>query len=206
MPVTNKIRTLLDAAERAYDAQLSDTDGQASVTRAFGALKGALSPREQPPERLPTCRHLAQVADPQAMPAGPLRDVIEAFNAVEPHLRWRKRSGDRTNANAAFEEDHALSMIVGPGGLVPHDQVYFGVNLQGPGVRYPDHTHPPEETYLVLSDGEFSQDGVTWFTPGIGGTFYNPPGILHAMRAGDAPLFAMWVLWRDATQAKLATR
>lgn len=200
MPVRDKIRALIDAADRAYDAQVSDARGRASVARAFEALRGDLPVRQQVPERLSCCRHLQDAANPGAFAPGALREVIEAFNALEPHLHWRKRTGDRTHANAAFEEDHALSMIVGPGGLVPHEQVYLGVNLQGPGVRYPDHTHPPEETYLVLSDGEFSQDGVTWFTPGVGGTFYNPPGILHAMRSGDAPLFAMWVLWRDGAE------
>lgn len=197
MTVETRLRTLIDAAERAYDAQVTDPQGRASTARAFQALKPPLELREQPAERLPACDHLEAVLRPEGFPEGPLRDLVQAFAALEPNLKWRKRSGDRTHANAAFEEDHALSMIVGPGGLVPHDQVYLGVNLQGPGVRYPDHTHPPEETYLVLSDGEFSQDGVTWFTPGSGGTFYNPPGILHAMRSGEGPLFAMWVLWAE---------
>ncbi|NMD08831.1 MAG: transcriptional regulator, partial [Phyllobacteriaceae bacterium] len=29
------------------------------------------------------------------------------------------------------------------------------------------------------------------------GSFYNPPGILHAMRSGDAPLLAIWALLPD---------
>jgi quercetin dioxygenase-like cupin family protein len=86
-------------------------------------------------------------------------------------------------------------MIVGPGGLEPRHDVWLGVSLLAPGVRYPDHTHAPEETYLVLSRGTFRQNDGPWFEPGIGGSFYNPPGILHAMRAEDEPLFAFWALW-----------
>ena len=63
-----------------------------------------------------------------------------------------------------------------------------------PEVRYPDHTHPPEELYLVLSDGDFRNAETEWTKPGIGGLFHNPPGIVHAMRSTDKPLLAVWML------------
>ena len=47
----------------------------------------------------------------------------------------------------------------------------------------------------MLSEGEFRQGDGEWFEPGVGGTFYNPPGIVHAMRSGNKPLFALWFLW-----------
>ena len=49
--------------------------------------------------------------------------------------------------------------------------------------------------YLVLSDGEFRQGDADWFTPGVGGSFYNTPFITHAMRSAHTPLFAFWALW-----------
>ena len=49
----------------------------------------------------------------------------------------------------------------------------------------------------MLSDGEFRQGDADWFTPGIGGSFYNTPLITHAMRSGAPPLFAFWALWVD---------
>ncbi|MEK1886834.1 MAG: dimethylsulfonioproprionate lyase family protein, partial [Phyllobacterium sp.] len=63
--------------------------------------------------------------------------------------------------------------------------------------RYPDHDHSPEEVYLVLSNGEFRQGEGEWFSPGIGGSFYNVPNINHAMRSLDKPLFAFWALRTD---------
>jgi hypothetical protein len=63
-----------------------------------------------------------------------------------------------------------------------------------PKVRYPDHQHEPEEVYLVLSEGDFRQGEGAWFSPGIGGSFYNPPKIKHAMRSVARPLFAFWAL------------
>jgi hypothetical protein len=66
-----------------------------------------------------------------------------------------------------------------------------------PHVRYPDHNHPPEEVYLVLSPGWFQHGDSSWSEPGIGGTFHNVPNIKHAMASGDAPLLALWCLWAD---------
>ena len=57
-------------------------------------------------------------------------------------------------------------MILGPAGLENRRDVWFGVSLLAPHVRYTDHSHAPEETYLVLSDGEFRQGDGDWFTPG----------------------------------------
>jgi hypothetical protein len=88
-------------------------------------------------------------------------------------------------------------MILGPAGLEHRTDVWLGVSLMAPSVRYTDHAHAPEETYLVLSEGEFRQGEADWFTPGVGGSFYNPPWIKHAMRSGAAPLFAFWALWVD---------
>jgi hypothetical protein len=79
--------------------------------------------------------------------------------------------------------------------LEQRDDLVIGVSLMAPQVRYPDHDHSPEEVYLVLSPGRFRQGESDWFEPGIGGTFYNTPHIVHAMASGDAPLLALWYLW-----------
>jgi hypothetical protein len=87
-------------------------------------------------------------------------------------------------------------MIVGPNGHEPREDVWVGVSLLAPEVRYPDHHHAPEEVYLVLSRGRFRQGDADWFEPGIGGSLYNMPNIRHAMASGSAPLFAIWCLAR----------
>jgi hypothetical protein len=63
-----------------------------------------------------------------------------------------------------------------------------------PNVRYPDHHHPPEEAYVLLSAGEFKQRDGQWFNPGIGGGIHNPPDQLHAIRSGSVPFIALWCL------------
>jgi Dimethlysulfonioproprionate lyase len=114
--------------------------------------------------------------------------------AIEPSLEWRRRASFDETASANFVDGHANAMILGPAGLEHRNDVWIGASLIAPFVRYTDHAHAPEETYLVLSEGDFRQGDAEWFTPGVGGSFYNPPWIKHAMRSGAAPLFAFWAL------------
>jgi hypothetical protein len=56
----------------------------------------------------------------------------------------------------------------------------------------------PEEVYVALSPGEWRQNDDPWIEPGVGGLFYNPPSIRHAMRSGPKPFLAAWCLWAGA--------
>jgi hypothetical protein len=121
--------------------------------------------------------------------------LIEQFKAIEPFLEWRRRpTYDASTASSNFVLGHANAMVIGPSGLEDRRDVWLGVSLLAPEVRYPDHNHDPEEVYLVLSPGEFRQEEGHWFAPGIGGSVYNRPRIKHAMRSLAGPLFAFWVL------------
>lgn len=130
-----------------------------------------------------------------------LSRLIERFRTLEPRLQWRRKTTADTSASENFDEGHANAMIIGPGGLEERSDLWLGVTLMAPNVRYPDHDHAPEEVYLVLSPGEFRQGDGDWFSPGVGGSFYNLPGIKHAMRSGSAPLLALWALSADYSVA-----
>jgi len=138
-------------------------------------------------ERLPVCDWVAP-----ALAACPTA-LAGSFAALQGRLTWgRRKSADP--ANAAFWNGHANAMILGPGGLEDRSDIWVGVSLLAPNTLYPDHNHPPAEVYLPLSPGEWWNAGMDWTDPGLGGFIYNPPGILHAMRAGDKPLLALWFL------------
>ena len=192
---SESLQTFLDAAHCAFAAHVHDPNGATSIQRIFAALKTPGAQSGSPGARIPACIHLAQAADVQNFSDPALVRLIQAFNMLEPLLTWRARAGDCTNAGPSFADNHANTYIVGPGGAERRSDVWIGASLVAPHIRYPDHDHPPEETYLVLSPGEFMQGAGNWHTPGVGGTLYNPPGILHAMQSGAAPLFAFWALW-----------
>ena len=77
------------------------------------------------------------------------------------------------SASANFAQGHANAMLVGPRGLEQRSDVWVGISLLAPMVRYPNHKHPPNECYLLLSPGQFRQGDAPWFEPGAGGMLFN---------------------------------
>lgn len=113
------------------------------------------------------------------------------LDELHAHLPWYRRPEP---ALPAFMAGHANAVLIGAGGLVESRRLLVGLSLMAPHTVYPDHHHPPAEGYVVLSDGQWRQRQGPWTTPGTGGWVYNPPDIVHAMRAGPQPLLAVWCL------------
>lgn len=194
MARSDALQRVLDCAFAAFDQFATDPRSRRSVARMFASLEVQGPERAGGGTRLPLCDAYLESALAIDLAAPTLTALRDGFRALEPGLDWRVRTADDGSASENFPTGHANTMIVGPGGLEQRDDLWFGATLMAPHVRYPDHTHPPEETYLVLSEGEFKQGDADWFSPGLGGSFYNPPGIRHAMRSADKPLFAFWML------------
>ncbi|MEP6972097.1 MAG: dimethylsulfonioproprionate lyase family protein [Betaproteobacteria bacterium] len=161
------------------------------VTDALRTEPGAKG--GQPALELPACKYLAQALGIARATAKPVAALATALDALAPTLSWRRRvkgSGD----DPSFHDGHANAWIVAPDGLERRDDVIVGISLLAPHTRYPLHQHPPREIYLVLSDGEWFNPDQGWYRPGIGAVVYHPEHMLHAMRAGDDPLLAVWCL------------
>lgn len=188
------LQYFVEACHTAYNEFVPSGEGRRSISEIFGLLGAPGSTSEKPGSRLPVCSFLEDALSLQTGHSS-LDRLIDRFQAIEPLLEWRRRpTYDKLTASENFVDGHANAMILGPSGIEERRDVWLGVTLLAPNVRYPDHDHTPEEVYLVLSDGEFLQDGRGWFSPGIGGSFYNVPHIRHAMRSGDNPLLAFWAL------------
>ena len=192
----NQLQEFLDLTRDGIGRQTQpNTPAALAADRVFGALR---EPSEQTkleePSRLPVCRHLEPALAVAKQSPGSAARVANAFAALEPLLAWHRRPGAKGNDHA-FLQGHGNALIIGPGGLEPRDDVRIGVSLLAPGIQYPDHRHPPEEIYLVLSPGQWRQKDGPWRAPGIGGLVYNSPDIVHAMRAAETPLLALWCLW-----------
>lgn len=187
-------QSFLDAAFVAIDQFAQDERARLSVLQIRANLQAPVSHRYDIGKRLPVCNHFLEgvLATETGQPA--LDNLIARFKVLEPMLEWKCRPTYDNSASENFLTGHANALIVGPGGFEDRRDVWIGAMLMAPNVRYPDHDHAPEETYLVLSEGEFQQGDSDWFSPGVGGSFYNPPGIRHAMRSRENPLFAFWVL------------
>ncbi|MBB5223862.1 hypothetical protein HNP73_003816 [Amaricoccus macauensis] len=190
------LQSFVDALLAAYAEVIPGAEAADSLERITAALASPGTRRERAGGRLPVCAHLdAALGVEPGRPS--LRRLVEAFRGIEPDLEWVRRASHDETASENFADGHANAMILGPAGLENRRDIWIGVSLLAPHVRYTDHSHAPEETYLVLSPGEFRQGGGDWFEPGVGGSFHNTPHIVHAMRSGEAPLFAFWSLWVD---------
>lgn len=166
------------AAKPVFDALRRNTGRQGSFTPervpAFGALESALLMANSGPAPIPEL-------------ATTLRDLA-------PSLSWKRRNSSQSNG-ASFHDGHANALVAGPGGLEERDDVWIGISLMEPHVRYPDHRHQPEEVYVSLAGGAWWNENMDWTTPGSGGLIYNEPNVLHAMRTEAQPLLAIWCLW-----------
>lgn len=187
--------TLAEAAIR--HASGGDGRVRAAAERIFSALEvPSTRTIRQRTGRLPVCRHLTAALECASRQPGPVSALANAFAVIEPHLDWKVRAGAETE-DELFLNGHANAAITGPDGLEVRCDVRIGVSLMAPHTRYPDHRHPPEEIYVVLSDGQWRQAHKPWHKPGIGGLVYNPPNIVHAMRSTERPLLALWFLWTE---------
>ena len=138
---------------------------------------------------------LAESLEPASNAGGELKELADRIVDMKPYLSWQRRQSTSQIESAAFANGHANSLIVGPGGIENRKDVWVGLSLLAPDVRYPNHGHPPEEVYLLLTEGRFCQEEQKWCTVGVGGTFYNRPNIIHAMSSPKStPLLAVWCL------------
>jgi hypothetical protein len=191
------LQSFVDAADLAFDKFAQDANSRRSIRQIFAALKTTGAERTGVGCRLPVCSHLYGALGVETAHES-LRGLVYRFKIIEPLLEWRRRSVYDNSASHNFVDGHANAMILGPNGLEERGDIWLGVTLMAPNVRYPNHVHAPEEVYLVLSKGEFRQDDGAWFSPGIGGSFYNEPNIRHAMRSVETPLLALWALQAHA--------
>ncbi|MFO1061748.1 MAG: dimethylsulfonioproprionate lyase family protein [Dongiaceae bacterium] len=167
-----------------------------------------LAPRPADGLPLPACRFWDMAL--LAALDGPAADLAAPLAALGPALAWAQNPNYvRRPPSPAFLDDYGYAVIAGPAAgppsLVTDEAMAFGVLLLGPGTLYPAHDHPAIELYLTLdAAGAWQRDAGPWRRPPAGSLIHHPSGMIHAMRAGEGPLLALY-LWRGAlaTHARL---
>ncbi len=141
------------------------------------------------PERLPVCDALESALHLASTGPTPIPELAAVLNDLSPRLQWKRRNSSSPDGTS-FHDGHANALVAGPGGLEEREDVWVGISLLAPHVRYPDHRHHPEEVYVSLAGGAWWNANMDWTTPGPGGLIYNEPNVLHAMRTEAQPLLA----------------
>jgi len=165
----------------------TQSDAYRAITRIMQALKEERPAATPEPVWLPPCDHLDNAMqnvaiqaslETEAQPVRASESLVKHAQAlldIAPTLTWWHRTAD-VEPRSPFAQAHANATLIGRGGLEERDDVWVGISLIAPGIEYPEHHHPPEEVYLVMSPGHWRQDRGEWFEPGIGGIVYNTPG------------------------------
>jgi hypothetical protein len=190
-----RLQHFVDVLDRALFHRLTPGSVEWRVAREiFGALKKAEAPGTNVPNPpLPAQQYLAWALDIARKDTKDLAAVADAFDDMEPGLGWYRRKGAE-EAGQEFADGHANTIIIGPSGLERRSDVQIGVSLVAPNIQYADHHHPPAEIYLAMTPGAWRQERLPWIEPGVGGIVYNRPDVVHAMKSGNEPLFAVWCL------------
>jgi hypothetical protein len=195
----SELRHFIEVLETAIFPRLTPGTIEWRVAREiFDDLKNPGEPgpgMEQEP--LPALRHLPRALTFARSTTKDLAAVADAFGELGPRLDWYRRKGVEA-LGQAFLDGHANAVIIGPDGLERRSDVRIGVSLMAPHIQYVDHHHPPAELYLVLTPGAWRQEQGPWGEPGVGGIVYNRPNVVHAMKSGEQPLFAIWCLLNRA--------
>jgi quercetin dioxygenase-like cupin family protein len=189
----------IDAIRQHFAARLA----AGRETPALAAeLENVLALLETVDFSRPDAQHLKASGHPvirqlQQLPPEPQADANATqtiFRAFLPHLAalpWRYSYEPRPDA-PDIGERMAWAELVGPIAPFHSDKVCLGLTAIGPGLLYPLHTHPAVETYLVLhGTARWTANGITHAHP-PGTLILHPSNIIHAMKAGDAPLLAAY--------------
>ncbi|MEM5313592.1 dimethylsulfoniopropionate lyase [Paraburkholderia sp. JHI869] len=180
-------------ARSLFQAPALPEAGRRLAVKVFERLEQPSDDGKRNSERYPACDLLDSALAPLLDDTSGIGDAARAIKVLEPAIGWQRRTSG-SNGSKDYVEKHVNGMICGPGGMESRYDIQLGFSLLAPHTRYPDHQHPPEEAYVLISAGEFRQRDGDWFDPGIGGGLHNTPNSLHAMRSGTTPLLALWCL------------
>jgi quercetin dioxygenase-like cupin family protein len=191
-----KLQLFYDFTETAIHRRVETcANSEEAAKPVFGALRTTVGGQSDfASERLPVCDALESALRLAGTGPAPIPELAAALDVLSPRLQWKRRDAS-TPDGTTFHDGHANALVAGPGGLEERDDVWVGISLLAPHVRYPDHRHRPEEIYVSLAGGAWWNSNMEWTTPGPGGLVYNEPNVLHAMRTDAQPLLAIWCLW-----------
>ena len=124
------------------------------------------------------------------------RGVAEALVDASPHLAWRQTYSESDGFDRRYLDSYGWFDLAGPDGPYRADGIRVMMGYWGEGLLYPNHSHPPEEHYLVLAGGaKFRLDDDPYRRLGPGEVFHTPAGAVHSADMRDEPLMALSI-WR----------
>lgn len=155
---------------------------------------------------LPVRAHFHAAA--AAATSGPLADVARRLTEAEPSLAWLQNPNYTAAAmGQAYVDNYGYLELVGPQRAFQSTRLLIGFLLLGPHTLYPDHDHPAEEVYVIVSgDAHWRRGDGDWKIEPAGAVIHHVAHIRHAMRTGSEPLLALYFWMGDIGVAAALTK
>lgn len=129
-------------------------------------------------------------------PDGTTHPLAQAFLDAAPEGHWRETYKD-TDIGQDFMDRFGCYCLIGPDAPWTSRKMFGFMVYMPPGLWYPWHHHPAEETYLVIAgEGEFLREGTEPETLRAGDAMFHSSNESHALRTHDSPIMA-YVVWRN---------
>ncbi|WP_291731369.1 dimethylsulfonioproprionate lyase family protein [Leisingera sp. F5] len=169
----------------------------------FAARMQGLAVLDVEPRHLPVCNRVSElvpVVSPAAQPgpavsAGTL-PVVQALAEAIQRLRWQQSYTEDDGFSRAWLDNYGWVNLVSPEGLYRSDEMRLSIGYWGAGQHYDEHSHAPEETYLILAgQARFHSEGRPPRNAGPGDTIHHAPHQKHAIDMVPGPLLAA-AFWR----------
>lgn len=144
---------------------------------------------------LPVCKLL-----PATLPlaSDATRPAVSALINAAPDLHWRQTYTEADGFSRSWLDNYGWINLISPEGLYVSDQIRVSIGYWGAGQHYDEHSHAPEEVYLVLAGrARFHAEGRDPIDAGPGDTIHHRPHQKHAMDMTPGPLLAA-AFWRGA--------
>lgn len=147
----------------------------------------------RPPQHLPVCDLL-----PGVLPfASDLtRPVVSALTDAAPGLHWQQTYSEADGFSRDWLDNYGWVNLISPEGLYISEEIRVSIGYWGAGQHYDEHSHAPEEVYLILAgQARFHARGRAPVDAGPGDIIHHQPHQKHAIDMVPGPLLAA-AFWR----------
>ncbi|MBE1283889.1 MAG: hypothetical protein GJ676_11310 [Rhodobacteraceae bacterium] len=146
------------------------------------------------PQRQPVCDLVAKL-DPSGCPAETAPATQAILDAL-PHLRWQQTYTEADGFSRHWLDSYGYANVISPEGPYLSDDLRVCLCYWGRGLHYSEHSHAPEETYVILAgQARFHAENRSPRDAGPGDTIHHTPHQKHAIDMDPGPLLVV-AFWR----------
>jgi len=159
------------------------------ANRMTGLTRVATEPRP-----LPVCKLVAKISRQQF--ATETEGAVRALTICCGQPHWQQSYTEADGFTRNWLDQYGWVNLVSPEGLFQSDEVRISIGYWGAGQRYKEHSHGPEEYYLVLAgQARFFSQGRDVRDVRAGEVVHHAPHQKHAIDMTPGPLLVA-AFWR----------